>query len=59
MRGRGDLVTDMPGKLAITMSISPGKLIRILSGVITFIFVGSNESYCRSDVSGSWLGYCS
>ena len=53
MRGRVDLVTGLSGKLAISMLIPPWKLIRSPSGVIAFVFVGSNESHCRRDVSGS------
>jgi hypothetical protein len=59
MRGRVDLVTGMFGKLAIIVSIPLGKLVRIPSGVMAIVFVGSNDSHCRRVVSGSWLGYCS
>jgi len=59
MRERVCLVTGMPGRLAITISTPPGKLVRISSGVMTFVIVGSNESHCRRAVSGSRLRYCS
>ncbi len=44
MRQRVGLVAGMSGRLAITMSIPPGKLARIPSGVMAFLFVGSNDS---------------
>ena len=32
---------------------SSGESVRIPSGVMTYVFVGSNESQCRRAVSGS------
>jgi hypothetical protein len=46
--------SGMSDRLAITMSISPGKLARIPSGVMACVFVVSEESHCRRVVSGSW-----
>ncbi len=48
----------MSGRLAITISIPPGKLAKIFSGVMEFVFVGSDECHCIRVVAGSWLGYC-
>ena len=59
MRERVSLVAITPGRLTITMSIPPGKLVRIPSDITVFVFVGSNASHCRRAVSGSWLGDCS
>ena len=48
----------MSGRLAITMSIPSGKLVKIPSGVMRFVFVGSKVSHSCRAVVGSWLGYC-
>ena len=52
------LVLGMSGRLAITMSIPMEKLVKITSGVMRFVFVGSNVSHSCRAVVGSWLGYC-
>jgi len=48
----------MSGMLAITMSIPSGKLVKIPSGVMKFVFFGSEVSHWLKTVVGSWLGYC-
>ncbi len=48
----------MSGRLAIIMYIPSGKLVKIPSGDIRFMFVGSNVSHSCRAVVGSWLGYC-
>jgi hypothetical protein len=54
MRGRVELVSGMSGRLVIIMSITPGKLAKLSSGVMAGLFVGIEEFNCRRDVSGSW-----
>ena len=48
----------MSGRLANTMSIPSGKLVKIPSDVMRFMFVGSEVSHSCKAVVGSWLGYC-
>jgi hypothetical protein len=48
----------MSSRLAISMSIPSGKLVKIPSGVMKFVFVGSEVSHLCRAVVGSWLGYC-
>ncbi len=48
------LVLGMSGRLAITMSIPMEKLVKITSGVMRFVFVGSNVSHSCRAVVGSW-----
>ena len=52
------LVLGMSGRLAIIMSIPSEKSVKIPSGVMRFVFVGSNVSHSCMAVVGSWLGYC-
>ena len=55
MKGRVDFVPEMSGRLAITMSIPPGKLAKIPLGVTELVFVGNkNECYCSKVVAWSW-----
>jgi len=53
-----DLGLSMSGRLAITMSIQSGKLVKTPSGVTRFVFVGSKVSHSCRDVVGSWSRYC-
>ena len=53
-----DLILSMSGRLANTMSIPSGKLVKIPSSVMRFVLVGNNVSHSCRAVVGSWLGYC-
>jgi hypothetical protein len=55
---RFELISGMPGRLAITMLIPPGKLVKVSFGVVEFVLVGSEVSHCCRDVDRSWLGNC-
>ena len=52
------LVLGMSGRLDIIVSIPPEKMIKIPSGVMRLVFVGSKVSHSCRVVVGVWLGYC-
>ena len=52
------LVIGMSNRLAIIMSIPSEKLVKIPSGVMRFVFVGSKVSHSCRAVVGGWVGYC-
>jgi hypothetical protein len=56
--GSVGLVLGMSGRFVIIISIPSGKLVKIPSGVIRFVFVGSTVSHSCRAVVGSWSGYC-
>ena len=53
-----DLVLGMSGRLPITMSIPSGKLVKIPSGVMRFVFIENKVFHSCRAVVGGWLGYC-